>query len=176
MTNLELKRLTGVGAGRRAITMTKTINIAAPVERVFEFWSRYEDFPRFMSHVRSVRQTGEGRSHWVVSGPAGLPVEWDTEITALVPNQALGWRTVPGSVVEHAGIVRFDPNPDGSTRVHVRMAYHPPAGALGHGLAAVLGSDPRRAMHGDLVRLKSLLEEGKTSAHGERVRREDLAG
>jgi uncharacterized membrane protein len=60
------------------------------------------------------------------------------------------------------------------TRVHVQMRYTPPAGAVGHGLAALLGADPRRALDEDLVRFKSLLEEGKTSVRGQTVTREAL--
>src|SRR5205823_1960572 len=55
VTNLSLNRLTGIGCERRAIDVQKTINIAAPVEQVFEFWSHYENFPRFMSHLADVR-------------------------------------------------------------------------------------------------------------------------
>lgn len=175
LTNLELKRLTGVGAGRRAVTLQKTITVAAPVDQVFQFWSHYENFPRFMSHVREVRKTDEGRSHWVVAGPAGVPVEWDTEVTAHVPNQVLAWRTVPGSLVDHAGIVRFDAVP-GGTRVEVRMSYNPPAGAIGHTVAALLGADPQRVMDEDLVRFKSLMEQGETSADGQRADATELAG
>lgn len=35
-TNIEFKRLLGVGAGRRAVDIQKTININAPIARVFE--------------------------------------------------------------------------------------------------------------------------------------------
>ncbi|MBI1737390.1 MAG: SRPBCC family protein [Candidatus Rokubacteria bacterium] len=176
ITNMQLKHLTGIGGGRRAVTIQKAVNVQAPVERVFDFWSHYENFPQFMSHVREVRHTGEGRSHWTVSGPAGLPIEWDTEVTALVPNQVLGWRTVPGSLVEHAGIVRFDANQQGGTRVQVRMSYTPPAGALGHAVAALFRGDPKREMDEDLVRFKSLIEQGKTTADSHRVYRDELAG
>jgi uncharacterized membrane protein len=175
-TNLGVKRLLGIGSGRQAVTLQKTINIDAPVERVFEAWSRYEDFPKFMSHVREVRRTGEGRTHWVVSGPGGLPIEWDTEESVFVSDRVIGWRSVPGSIVEHAGIVRFDPNEKGGTRVHLRTSWTPPAGALGYGLAAILGSDPKRALDEDLVRFKSLMEDGKTTAHGHRVTRDEVAG
>ena len=175
LTNLELRQLTGISGGG-GVTIQKTINVQAPVERVFEFWSRYENLPRFMGHVREVSSTGEGRSHWVVSGPAAIPIEWDTQVTALIRNQLVGWRTLPGSLVDHSGAVRFDSNPEGGTRVHVRVSYRPPAGVLGHAIAALLGSDPKRAMDEDLVRFKSLIEDGKTTADGQTVRREEMAG
>jgi uncharacterized membrane protein len=52
LTNMEFKRLIGIGAGRRAIDFHKIINVAAPVENVFSFWSNYKNFPRFMTNVR----------------------------------------------------------------------------------------------------------------------------
>jgi hypothetical protein len=66
-TNLETRRLTGIGAKRRAVDIQKTVTIDAPVEQVFGFWSAYENFPRFMSQVLDVRpSTRERQSHWTV--------------------------------------------------------------------------------------------------------------
>lgn len=174
LTNLELRRLFGIGAGRRAVVVQKSIDVYAPVGDVFEFWSNYENFPRFMSRVREVRRLSDGRSRWSVAGPAGLPVEWETEETVNERDRLIGWKTVPGTAVAHAGVVRFEATPEGGTRVQVRISYNPPGGAIGHGVAALLGSDPKQAMDEDLVRFKSLLEEGRTRAHGRTVRREAL--
>jgi uncharacterized membrane protein len=160
VTNMPMKRIVGVGAGRRAVDVQKTINIAGPVEKVFEFWDHFQNFPKFMSNVRDVQPKGENRSHWVVSGPAGVPVEWDAEITERIPNQVIAWKSVPGSTVEHAGIVRFDSNRDGTTRVDIRMSYNPPAGAIGHAVASLFGADPKSEMDADLARMKTLIETG----------------
>ncbi len=173
-TNLELKRLLGVGGGRRAVVVQKTIDVAAPLEDVFDFWSRYENFPRFMAHVREVRRGAGDRSHWTVAGPGGVPIRWDTEVTRFEPNRLIAWKTVEGAPVAHSGMVRFDPNPDGTTRVDIKMSYNPPGGAMGHAVAAFLGSDPKRAMDDDLVRFKSLLEEGRTRVRGEPVKLNEL--
>jgi uncharacterized membrane protein len=173
LTNTELRRLVGLGAGRRAIDIQKTITIAAPVERVFQIWTNYETFPRIMEHVREVRKTDD-QSHWVVAGPLGAPVGWDAVITRLEPNKVLAWRTAPGSPVQHAGIVRFQSNAVGGTRVEIRMTYNPVTGGLGHSVAVLLGADPKHAMDDDLVRLKSLIEHGKTRAHGAAVKLEDV--
>jgi uncharacterized membrane protein len=162
-TDLELKRLFGVGAGRRAVDLSKTIHVAAPVEAVYRFWRDFPSFPRFMTNVREVRDLGDGRSRWLVAGPAGATVEYDAELTRDVANELLAWKTLPGSAVDHAGLVRFDPAADGGTRVHVRLSYNPPGGALGHGIAALLGADPKGRMDGDLVRMKTLLETGKAA-------------
>lgn len=175
VSNLDLASLVGIGGERGgAIEAHKTINVRAAVEEVFAFWNRFENFPRFMSHLIEVTRTGEGRSHWVARGPGGLPVEWEAVTTELVPNEAIAWRSIEGSVVENSGRVRFLPAADGGTRVDVHMRYTPPAGAIGHLAAALFGRDPRHAMNDDLLRFKSLVEHGKTSAEGRTVRREEV--
>jgi uncharacterized membrane protein len=161
-TNLDVRRLTGIGAGRRAVDVEKTITVAAPVEDVFAFWSAYENFPRFMSRVLEVRPSArEMQSHWTVVGPAGTPVSFDSELTAYVPNRILGWRTVPGSMVAHAGLVRFEPDGEWGTRIQVRLSYNPPGGWIGHKLASAFGADPKRSLDEDLARMKTLIETGR---------------
>jgi uncharacterized membrane protein len=116
------------------------------------------NFPRFMTNVREVRDTGEGRSHWTVEGPAGVPVEWDAVITRRVPDKTLAWKSVEGATFENAGFVRFEPNPDGTTRVDVKLTYNPVAGEIGNAVAKLLGADPKLQMHEDLMRMKALIE------------------
>jgi uncharacterized membrane protein len=160
VTNMEMKRLVGVGAGRRAVEIQKNINIAAPLKDVYEFWCNFENFPGFMSNVREVRDSGNGRSHWVVSGPAGLPVEWDAVITKQIPNELLAWKSVEGAAVESTGIIHFARNEDGTTAVDIKLSYNPPAGAIGHVVATLFGSDPKREMDEDLMRMQSFIETG----------------
>jgi uncharacterized membrane protein len=162
-TNTELRRLLG-GGGRRGIAVQKAINIDAPLDAVFAFFTNYENFPHFMSHVREVRETGENRSHWVVDGPAGVPVEWDAVMTRLEPNEVIAWKSVPGSVIKSAGVIRFAQNEDGTTRVDVKMTYNPPAGAIGHAASKLLRADPKKQLDDDLARAKTFIETG-TPAH-----------
>ena len=96
-----------LGFGDRGITVLKTIHVAAPVERVFGFWTDYQNFPRFMHNVREVLQVAENRSHWVVAGPAGVPVQWTAEITRVVPGEVIEWRSVSDSDVRHEGSVHL---------------------------------------------------------------------
>ena len=151
----------------------KTIHVRAPVEEVFRVWNDYAEFPRFMTHVREVTLDG-GRSRWVVDGPLGLRATWNAEVTAFEANRLLAWRSLPGSRVENRGVIRFEPQPDGTTRLDIRLSYNPPGGALGHGVARLLGADPKHSMDDDLLRFKSLVEEGKATARGHTVTREEL--
>jgi uncharacterized membrane protein len=157
--NQTLDRALGLSQDRRAVEIQKTVTIAAPREIVFEHWSNFDNFPRFMSHVEEVRRLDDTRSHWVVKGPAGTRVEWDAVITEHVRPQRLAWSSEPGAPVQHAGSVQFDEQ-EGGTRVTVRMRYNPPGGAAGHAVARLLGRDPKQEMDADLMRMKAFIETG----------------
>jgi len=159
-TNIPASRLVGIGAGRRAVDMQKDININAPLDQVFDFFSNYQNFPHFMSRVRDVRNLGNGRSRWVVAGPAGIQAKWDAVVTCKEPNKVLAWRSVPGSMVENAGIIRFEPNEKGGTRVNIKLSYNPPGGALGHLAAMLFGADAKSELDADLMRVKTMIETG----------------
>lgn len=164
-TNLELRRVVGIGASRHAVEVHKSIRIQAPVEQVFELWDDFEQFPRFMAHVRSVRPVHTEEDHdrwrWTMTGPTGMRFEFDSVLTAREENRLLAWRTCDGAFVQHAGRVTFHDNDDGSTTVDVNMVYNPVIGAVGHAVAWLLGADPKRQMDDDLLRMKTFLETGK---------------
>jgi uncharacterized membrane protein len=166
ITNLEIRRLLGVGVPRHAIDVQKNIRIHAPVEKVFQLWDRFENFPRFMTHVKHVSRVETGqdkeRWRWTVSGPTGTQFEFDSCLTAREENRLIAWRTEPGSFIQHAGRVHFQGNDDGSTTVDVKMVYNPVAGAVGHAIAWLFGADPKHQMDDDLLRMKTYLETGKT--------------
>ncbi len=159
----------------RGVDLQKTINIDAPLERVFKLLARPENFPLFMQHVREVKKLDGSGYRWTVLGPGGALAHWDTEITRLIDNELLEWKTLPGSAVEHAGLLRVDPTPYGGTRVHIRVSYRPPLGAVGGSLGEFFSLYPKHLLDDDLRRFKSLLETGKTTVHHHRVRLDDMA-
>jgi uncharacterized membrane protein len=160
VTNTEFQRLFGFGGGRTAVTIDKSINVNAPPDVLYALWSNFENFPQFMSNVLEVTNIDDKISHWKVAGPGNIPVEWDAEITKVVPDEIIAWKSVKGSAISNAGYVMFEPNDDGTTEVTVRLSYNPPAGAVGHALAMAFGADPKSEMDADLMRMKSLLETG----------------
>lgn len=148
-----------VGARQRMVEVTRSIHIDAAPEKVYELWSHYENFPHFMSNVVEVRDLGNRRSHWVVRGPAGSEFQFNSVLTEQSRPRRLAWRSEPGAEIEQSGSVEFQSS-RGGTRVTVRMSYVPPAGAIGHGLAAMIGADPERRMEEDLARMKAVIERG----------------
>ncbi len=173
-SNRSWSSLAGWGGEAEAIKLQKTIRIDAPLSELFEFWANPRNYPKVFAHVQEVRKIADNLYRWQVAGPAGTSLGWEGTITRLVPNQLLEWKSTPGSRVGNWGVARFDPNYDGSTRLHIQMRYEPPAGMLGHVVAEVFGADPKSALDEDLSRLKSLFEHGKTRVHGTQVTRESL--
>lgn len=165
IANRSFARMIGWGASAEdGFMVQKTLQVYAEPDEVYAAWRALENFPSFMTHIREITPVEGGRRYrWTVDGPAGVPVSWESEITADIPNELLAWRTVPGSPVQSTGVVQFEPSKYGGTRIHVRMSYRPPANAAGHAAAVVFGKDPRRQIDDDLMRLKSLLETGKTT-------------
>jgi len=153
----------GALAHGKGFAVDRTIRIDAPVEEVFAYWRDLAHFPRWMSHVREVRALGGDRYHWSVDGPAGAPVEWDSELTGVRENRELAWRTVEGSTVEHSGRVRFFPDGDGA-RVHVELRYAPPGGVIGQAVAKAFGVDPASEIDDDLAKLGRLIASGEGRA------------
>jgi len=113
-----------------------------------------------MSNVIEVQDRGEGRSHWTVSGPAGIRIEWNASLTASERPRVLAWKTDPGSTVDHAGTIHFA-SADGGTQVSVHMSYIPPAGALGHAIASLFDGNPERQMEEDLLHMKEFIESSR---------------
>ncbi len=143
----------------QTIDFEKTVHIDASPDEVYQQFANYENFPRFMSHVVEVRDLGRRRSHWIVKGPGGSEFEWNSVLTEQNRPNRLAWRSEPGAEIPQTGSIQFERH-RGGTLVTVRMSYTPPAGAIGHGLALLLGSDPKSKMDEDLARMKAFIERG----------------
>jgi uncharacterized membrane protein len=130
----------------------KTIEVEAPVRAVYNQWTQFEEFPRFMEGVREVRQLDDQRLHWcaVVGGD---DVEWDALITEQMVERHIGWRSTSGA--KNAGTVSFEPLGGNRTRVTLRMEYEP-HGAVQR-IGNWLGAFTTR-VEGDLKRFKEFIE------------------
>ena len=134
----------------------RSVEVDAPIHEVFLMWRNWDNFPRFMSHVKDVRQLGGVKSHWRVS-VAGIDEEWDAETTRMDTDRAIAWKSVSG--LEHTGEIRFDPLNDNRTRVTVHIEYDPPASVLGDAAEAVyVGREFDEGLKEDLDRFKSRVE------------------
>ena len=148
-------------AGARGLHVRESVLVKRPVAEVYRFWRRLENLPQFMTHLKSVSEQKDKKSHWVAVGPGGLSVEWDAEIIHEVLDKSIGWRSLDGADVVSAGSVNFDSRTEDSTTVTVHLQYATPLGRLGDLAASVLGAAPSEMIREDLNRLKTILEGRK---------------
>lgn len=144
------------------IRVDKSITINRSPEELFQFWRNFENLPRFMDHLKSVKVQDNTHSHWVAKGPLDSSIEWDAEIINEKPNELIGWRSLEGASVPNAGSVQFKPAPGNrGTVVTVSLKYDPPAGAVGAAVARLFGEEPDVQIGDDLRHFKEVMEAGE---------------
>jgi len=134
-------------------TIERSIEVELPVETVYNQWTQFEEFPRFMEGVEAVQQFDDTRLHWVAN-IAGQRREWDAEITEQVPDQRIAWRSTEGT--PNGGVVTFHRLTNDRTKVMLQLE-HDPEGAVEQ-IGEALGIVERRAA-GDLKRFRDYVEE-----------------
>lgn len=149
-------------------TVEKSIEVDMPVSTVYNQWTQFEEFPRFMEGVQQVTQLDDTRLHWVAE-VGGRPKEWVAKIVEQVPDQVIAWRSEEGAA--NGGVVRFQPLGPDRTRVNVLLEYEPEG--MMEKVGDMMGVMSRR-LEGDLRRFKEFIESrgGETggwrgSIHGE---------
>ena len=150
----------------RAVKIEQSITIQRSAKDLYAFWRQLDNLPTIMTQIRSVEPLDDRKSHWIINTLPGAPtVEWDAEIIHEIENERIGWKTLDGALVEHAGSVRFKPlNGGRQTEVTVTLQYDPPAGAIGAAIADLLGQEPGQKIARDLVRFKEAMESHTTAS------------
>ena len=135
-------------------TVEQSIDVNVPVRVAYDQWTQFEEFPRFMEGVKSVKQLDDTHLHWSAE-IAGDEKEWDAEITEQHPGERVAWQSTSGA--RNAGVVTFHRLDDDHTRVTLQMDVEPEGVVETAGEA--LGFLDRR-VKGDLKRFKEFVEEG----------------
>lgn len=112
--------LLGRGGSSRIVRLEKSVQIGRSKDDVFRTWCDLERLPQFSSIIQNVRRWGD-RSHWMVN-VGGQPFEWDAEIVQVIPQQAIGWKSISGA--KHSGRITFA-EIGNDTLVHVQMNFAP---------------------------------------------------
>jgi uncharacterized membrane protein len=155
------RKMASAPAGDGRIRTTKTIIIDRSIEDVHSFWQNLDHFPKLVDHLESVQRVGEKTSHWKVVLPAGMLVEWDSEIESDKAGRLITWRSKAGADISNSGSVRFSRAAgDRGTVVRVELEYAAPAGRIGAGFAKLFGMEPGQLVETALRRMKQILETG----------------
>lgn len=133
----------------------KSIEINLPVSTVYDQWTQFEDFPKFMEGVKEVRQLDDESLYWRAD-IGGKEKKWTAEIEEQEPDTRIKWRSISGA--RNDGLVTFDKVADGKTKVSLTL-YYDPEGAI-ENTGDAIGMVSRR-VEGDLKRFKKFIEEHK---------------
>ncbi|MBL8013756.1 MAG: SRPBCC family protein [Candidatus Omnitrophica bacterium] len=136
--------------------MIKNIIVKAPANDVFALWKDFEQFPKFMKNIKSVRRVEGHTSHWTMREHMGKCLEWTAKMTDVIENKRIAWSSISRDL-KTSGQVTFNQLNDNETDVTVHMQYVPPAGALGK-MAAHLFENPQKDLEEDLRRFKEYAE------------------
>ena len=148
--------------GNGRVQVSKTIIVNRSPEEVYRFWRDFENFPRFMTNLQSVRVIGERHTRWEASGPGGVKFAWEAETIDDQPNSRIAWRSVEGSGIQNSGSVTFQRAPGGrGTLVRVQVEYDPPGGGVGASIAKLFWKEPGQQIETDLRRFKQVIETGE---------------
>jgi uncharacterized membrane protein len=131
----------------------RSIVVEKPVRTVYNQWTQFEEFPRFMQGIEEVRQLDDRRLYWRAR-LAGKAEEWEAEIVEQIPDSRIRWRGLAG--LPNGGLVRFEKVGGDRCKVTLQMEYDPQGFA--EKAMDALGFVSRR-LEGDLERFKKFIEE-----------------
>lgn len=130
----------------------KSIEVDRPLSRVYNQWTQFEEFPRFMEGVKEVRQLDDQRLHWRAD-IGGKEKEWTAKIVEQIPDNRIAWRSEAGEYT--SGQVDFAKLGADRTRVALEISYDPKGFIENAGDAIGLVS---RRIENDLERFKEFIE------------------
>jgi uncharacterized membrane protein len=142
----------GGGKKTRRLPIQRWTDVAVPVDKAYEAWTNFEEFPKFMHRVLEVKQEEDNKVHWQEKIWFSSR-DWDGEITEQRKNDRIAWKSVSGT--QHSGVVSFHKLDDKLTRVLVTVDFVP------SGLIEKMASGMRfvkRAVQADLARFKAYVE------------------
>jgi uncharacterized membrane protein len=135
---------------------TESVDVAVPIRTAYNQWTQFEEFPRFMSGVREVRQLGDTMTHWIVE-IGGVTREFDARITEQLPDERVAWTSVSGP--RQGGVVTFHRIDPTHTRVTAQMELEP------EGVAEQVADKSglvKGRVKGDLERFREFVESRGT--------------
>jgi uncharacterized membrane protein len=133
-------------------SIAKEIEVACPLRVVYNQWTQFEEFPRFMKGITKVTQIDDKRLHWEAE-VGGKHKEWNARIAEQIPDRIIAWQSESGEYT--SGTVTFEPSGPDRTKVSLRMLYDPQGFVESVGDALGIVSS---RVEGDLERFKEFIE------------------
>jgi uncharacterized membrane protein len=140
------------GGKTRRLPIQRWTDVAVPIDKAYDAWTNFEEFPNFMHRVLEVSEEDGNKIHWREKIWFSTR-EWDGEITDKRKNDRIAWKSVSGT--QHSGVITFHKLDEKLTRVMVDIDFLPT------GMIEKMASGMRfvkRAVEADLARFKAYVE------------------
>jgi uncharacterized membrane protein len=111
------------GGHAKITNIVESIEVGAPIDVVYDQWTRFSDFPSFMKKVERVEQVSEEKLSWKVQIFLSHRT-WEATIREQVPDERIVWRA-KGEKGYVDGAVTFHELAPDLTKVIVVLEYHP---------------------------------------------------
>ena len=92
--------------------------VKAPLNRVYEQWSRFEDLPKFIPPLRGLRRIDDTHFSYVWD-PNGVEKQGIFQIVLQIPGRRIAWRTMSNGFM--SGVVSFDARSEEETEVILKI-------------------------------------------------------
>lgn len=133
-----------------------SVTVQAPLHQVYELFTHFHDFPKYMRFVKEVTYYDDQRSHWVMQLLGRF--EWDVVNEDWIPDKQIGWRSTRG--LKNSGRVKFHALSPRRTEVGVYIYYMPPSGTLGKiGESLGINSYVDTTLKTELIHFARMVEE-----------------
>jgi uncharacterized membrane protein len=100
----------------------KSIEVHRSLSHVYNQWTQFEEFARFMEGVKEVKQLDDKRLHWVAE-LGGKEKQRTARIIDQIPDHRIAWESESGEYT--SGVVTFESSGPDRTRVTLQMSYEP---------------------------------------------------
>jgi len=149
----------GTGKGRR-MPIQQAVDVAAPIDIVYDQFTEFEEWPKFMHRLESASQKDDATVEFSEK-VWGFRRQWEAEIVEQRPDERIVWESVSG--LEHVGVVTFHELAERLTRLEVNIDIDPsgPMEKIARGARFA-----KRAVRADLKRFKAYVEMHEEDTEG----------
>ncbi|MFN8663110.1 MAG: SRPBCC family protein [Thermomicrobiales bacterium] len=153
----------GIASPGKANGVQRTLTIGAPPDVLYRLWQQPDTLSQVMGHAGQVTANADGSHHWVLPGPLGQTLAWDTRTVMERPGEMIRWESVPGAAISSTGEISFRPGPpDWGTETTLHITVSLPWGIPGEGaILKLMNPAPDLLLGQALRRFKSLAETGE---------------
>ncbi len=109
-----------------SITVKVKQLVNRPISEVYSIWRDFENLPKFMDHLQSVKTIDKNNTLWTAKGPGQIsPISWTAEIVEELKDEIIRWQSIPDSPINSCGKVTFTAR-DGDTEIETSISYQVP--------------------------------------------------